>query len=275
MTATSSSVASSAIRSPMLNKNNNSFSNTRFNNSNNLPTILTNQGINAYLQTQNNSFDWSAIDANLLSGRSIKEINELITGSVGHGTSGTLSQQPQVAPPPQQQPPQITQPPPPQQQAPYHYYNEPKLSRPIGSERLSKPSNSPWDLSGLYDSLGTADLTGYLSGTGGNGSGGGVTSGGSSGMPPTFDSTYNGLPPQQDYLSPVIGMSPNVTPNKSDYGDYSMMPPGGGNSAGKKMQGYLDPPPMGPGPVGMAGRGDPASVRRNMNQSWGKKWGDE
>ena len=32
MTATSSSVASSAIRSPMLNKNNNSFSNTRFNN---------------------------------------------------------------------------------------------------------------------------------------------------------------------------------------------------------------------------------------------------
>merc|ERR1719195_1025426 len=54
MTATSSSVASSAIRSPMLNKNSNS-----------LPTILTNQGINAYLQTQNNSFDWSAIDANL------------------------------------------------------------------------------------------------------------------------------------------------------------------------------------------------------------------
>jgi len=87
-------------------------------------------------------------------------------------------------------------------------------------------------------------------------------------MGPTFDSTYNGLPPsQQDYLSPVIGMSPNVTPNKSDYGDYSMMPPGVGvgNSAGKnKMQGYLDPPPMGPGPVGMAGRGDPASVRRNM-----------
>merc|ERR1712165_204918 len=165
MTATSSSVASSAIRSPMMNKNNNSFSNTRFNNSNNLPTILTNQGINAYLQTQNNSFDWSAIDANLLSGRSIKEINELITGSaVGHhhgGTSGgTLPQQ---------------------QQAPYgHYYNEPKLSRPIGSERLSKPSNSPWDLSGLYDSLGTADLTGYLSGTGPSGGGvGGVTSGGS------------------------------------------------------------------------------------------------
>merc|ERR1719433_1367392 len=39
MTATSSSVASSAIRSPMLNKNNNSFSNTRFNNSNNFSRL--------------------------------------------------------------------------------------------------------------------------------------------------------------------------------------------------------------------------------------------
>jgi hypothetical protein len=40
----------------------------------------------------------------------------------------------------------------------------------------------------------------------------------------------------------------------------------------KKQMGYLDQQqPM----TGLAGRGDPASVRRNMNQSWGKKWGDE
>jgi len=71
-------------------------------------------------------------------------------------------------------------------------------------------------------------------------------------------------------------------PAKSDYGDYSNVAPGlpmmstappmpgGSSSAGKKM-GYLDQQPM----TGLAGRGDPASVRRNMNQSWGKKWGEE
>merc|ERR1712166_885310 len=89
---------------------------------------------------------------------------------------------------------------------------------------------------------------------------------------------------QQDYMSPVMGMTPQVTPSKSDYGshgDYSVAsglpmmstaPPGVTSSAGKKQMGYLDQQqPM----TGLAGRGDPASVRRNMNQSWGKKWGDE
>ena len=141
-------------------------------------------------------------------------------------------------------------------------------SRPIGSERVSKPSNSPWDITTLYDSLGSSDnLGGYLTGSG--------TLGTSGTMPQTFDPPFNGLPtqPQQDYLSPLT-MSPNVTPSKNDYGDYltgtgntasgAMMPPGSGNTPGKKMQGFLDPPPMGPGPLGMAGRGDPASVRRNM-----------
>jgi len=78
-------------------------------------------------------------------------------------------------------------------------------------------------------------------------------------------------------MGPVMGMTPNVTPSKSDYGDYSvasglpmMSAPPGSSSAGKKM-GYLDQQAM----TGLAGRGDPASVRRNMNQSWGKKWGDE
>ena len=79
------------------------------------------------------------------------------------------------------------------------------------------------------------------------------------------------MPPvQQDYMSnltsPVMGMTPNVTPSKSDYGDYSvastglpaMMAAPGSSSAGKKL-GYLDQQPM-----GMAGRGDPASVRRNI-----------
>ena len=82
--------------------------------SNNIPNILTNQGINAYLQSQTNSFDWSAIDANILSGRSIKEINELITGSVG-------GQSAMQQPPPHQHPPPVA----PQTAYPYHSF-EPK-----------------------------------------------------------------------------------------------------------------------------------------------------
>merc|ERR1712086_1078652 len=80
---------------------------------------------------------------------------------------------------------------------------------------------------------------------------------------------------------PSYGDDPPSYPSKSDYGDYSVAsglpmmstaPPGVTSSAGKKQMGYLDQQqPM----TGLAGRGDPASVRRNMNQSWGKKWGDE
>ena len=158
----------------------------------------------------------------------------------------------------------------------------------IGSERgissgISKPpSSSPWDLTSLYDSLGTPDYSGYLGGSGSTSGGMGVTSGSGGNMQQNFDSTFNGGLPtqghqQQDYLggggTPGIGLSPNITPSKSDYGDYlgnqmgtsgSMMHPGVANASGKKMQGFLDPPPMGPGSMGLAGRGDPASVRRNM-----------
>ena len=132
--------ASTIRPSPMLNKNNNSsssnfsnFSNTRFNNSNNLPNILTNQGINAYLQTQtNNAFDLSTLDTNIFAGKSIKELNDIITagnisgnnvgsgnigGNIGSGNIGTVNTMSQ--PPP---PPPIT---PQQHQHPYPYY-EPK-----------------------------------------------------------------------------------------------------------------------------------------------------
>ena len=272
---------------------NNTFN--RFSNSNNLPNILTNQGINAYLQSQANisnspsNIDLSAFDTNILSGRSIKEINDLIAGTAG----------------PTLPPPQPTQgPPPPPPQGPpagqtFNYFNEPKFnsSRPIGSERsrlesiIQKPSNSPWDLSGLYDNLGTAPITGGL-----NNDLGGFLSGGTTlqqtldafngfasqpqaqGPPPPSHQQQAAPPPpvpaqqQQDFMSnltsPVMGMTPNVTPSKSDFGDYSvasglpmMNAPPGSSSTGKKM-GYLDQPPL-----GMAGRGDPASVRRNMVSS--------
>jgi len=304
----------------LLNKNNFNASNSynRFNNSNNLPNILTNQGINAYLQSQsaslnNSALDLSAFDTNILSGRSIKEINELIAGTAT-GPLGGGHHQPPPPPPPQQQP---QQPPPPQpQQVPpvpsapnFNYFNDgpPKFnstggmnSRPIGSERsrlepmIKPPSNSPWDLSTLYDTIG-----GSASASTNNDFGGFL--GSSQTLQQTLDA-FNGFSSQgqgqssgghgsgqADYLSnltsPVMGMTPNVTPSKSDYGDYlntsasvsmtsmtasglpNMINPGG--SAGKKM-GYLDQQPL-----GLAGRGDPASVRRNINQSWNKKWGDD
>ena len=147
----------------LLNKNNfNSSSSNynRFNNSNNLPNILTNQGINAYLQSQamNNSgpgpgsgtgIDLSAFDTNILSGRSIKEINELIAGTASSALPQPSFQQhqqppppPPHAPPPVQQPQQQQQ----QQQQGFNYFNEPKFnaaglnsSRPIG-----KSSNPPF-----------------------------------------------------------------------------------------------------------------------------------
>merc|ERR1719219_600294 len=63
--------------------------------------------------------------------------------------------------------------------------------------------------------------------------------------------------------SPAVGMSPNVTPNKDatgvGYGDYLAMQQ---QSGGKKVH-----------PGGMGGYGDPASIRKNMNQTmWPKKW---
>ena len=148
---------------------------------------------------------------------------------------------------------------------------------------MKPPSNSPWDLSTLYDTIGSSnnDFGGFL--------------GSSQTLQQTLDA-FNGFssqtqppgpppPPQQqqpppggpgnpDYMSnltsPVMGMTPNVTPSKSDYGDYlstssvassglpTMMNAGNPGSSGKKM-GYLDQQPM-----GLAGRGDPASVRRNI-----------
>jgi len=293
----------------------NSFN--RFNNSNNLPNILTNQGINAYLQSQtgnqfqsqgnhplNNStsIDLAAFDTNILSGRSIKEINELIAGATG----------PPPGPPgPPPGPPTGPTGGPAPGNPGFNYFDQPKFnsgfnSKPIGSERsrlepLLKqplPSNNPWDMSGLYDTLGTAsvvnnDFGGFL---------GGLDAFNGFANPPQQPQT--GVPQgpvpqavlantqvpaptpqqqqqQQDYMSPVMGMTPQVTPSGSDYGDYSVAsglpmmstaPPGVTSSAGKKQMGYLDQQqPM----TGLAGRGDPASVRRNMNQSWGKKWGDE
>ena len=137
----------------LLNKNNfNSSANyNRFNNSNNLPNILTNQGINAYLQSQsqamNNSgassgpstgIDLSAFDTNILSGRSIKEINELIAGTASSALQPSFQQHQQPPPPPPHAPPPVQQPQQQQQQG-FNYFNEPKFnaaglnsSRPIG-----------------------------------------------------------------------------------------------------------------------------------------------
>ena len=145
------------------------------------------------------------------------------------------------------------------------------------------PPNNPWDLTGLYDTLGTAsavnnDFGGFL---------GGLDAFNGFANPQSVQSVQQNVPPsvatvlantgqvpptpQQDpYMTPVMGMTPNVTPSKSDYGDYSNVAPGlpmmstappgaGSSSAGKKM-GYLDQQPM----TGLAGRGDPTSVRRNM-----------
>ena len=272
--------------------------------SNNLPNILTNQGINAYLQSQtgnqfqsqgnhplNNStsIDLAAFDTNILSGRSIKEINELIAGATG----------PPPGPPgPPPGPPTGPTGGPAPGNPGFNYFEQPKFnsgfnSKPIGSERsrlepLLKqplPSNNPWDMSGLYDTLGTAsvvnnDFGGFL---------GGLDAFNGFANPPQQPQT--GVPQgpvpqsvlantqvpaptpgqqQQDYMSPVMGMTPQVTPSKSDYGDYSVAPglpmmstapPGVTSSAGKKQMGYLDQQqPM----TGLAGRGDPASVRRNM-----------
>ena len=261
----------------------------QFNNSNNLPNILTNQGINAYLQSQaslNNSIDLSTFDTNILSGRSIKEINELIAGA-----SSSMAA--------------------PSAPSGFNYgfgaaSSEPKFnsSRPIGSERSRldpiKPSNNPWDLSGLYDTLGGVNPVNSINPAVSvnnefafSGSYHGhhaptleAFNGFNTNAPPPMHHHHQQPPHHhQDYhhRSPVIGMTPNVTPSKvnSDYGDYAsaslatasalppMMPPGVGmpnaglppGSAGKKM-GYLDQPPL-----GLAGRGDPASVRRNIVSS--------
>jgi hypothetical protein len=155
----------------------------------------------------------------------------------------------------------------------FNYFEQPKFnsgfnSKPIGSERsrlepLLKqplPSNNPWDMSGLYDTLGTAsvvnnDFGGFL---------GGLDAFNGFANPPQQPQT--GVPQgpvpqtvlantqvpaptpqqQQDYMSPVMGMTPQVTPSKSDYGDYSVAPglpmmstapPGVTSSAGKKTNG--------------------------------------
>ena len=95
---------------------------------------------------------------------------------------------------------------------------------------MKPPSNSPWDLSTLYDTIGSSnnDFGGFL--------------GSSQTLQQTLDA-FNGFssqtqppPPQQqpppvggppnaDYMSnltsPAMGMTPNVTLSKSDYGDYS------------------------------------------------------
>merc|ERR1711953_984309 len=183
----------------------------RFNNSNNLPNILTNQGINAYLQSQamNNSgpgpgsgtgIDLSAFDTNILSGRSIKEINELIAGTASSALPQPSFQQPQQ---------------PQQQQQGFNYFNEPKFnaaglnsSRPIGSERsrlepmMKPPSNSPWDLSTLYDTIGSSnnDFGGFL--------------GSSQTLQQTLDA-FNGFssqtqPPPPQQQPPPVGGPPNA-----------------------------------------------------------------
>ena len=153
-----------------------------------------------------------------------------------------------------------------------------KFSRPIGAERhrgnvgvppsnsmMRHPppsmapapgggGNSPWDGGALYgDSSAVAPPPGNDL-VNGFGSAGFASLAGH-----TLDNLING-----DYGSaggsPAVGMSPNVTPSKEagggggagGYGDYLAMQQ---QSGGKKIH---------PVPGGMAGYGDPTSVRKNM-----------
>merc|ERR1712051_1013780 len=173
------------------------------------------------------SIDLAAFDTNILSGRSIKEINELIAGATG----------PPPGPPgPPPGPPTGPTGGPAPGNPGFNYFEQPKFnsgfnSKPIGSERsrlepLLKqplPPNNPWDLSGLYDTLGTAstvnnDFGGFLGGLdafNGFANPQSVQSVQQNMAPPsvaTVLANTGQVPPtpQQDpYMTPVMGMTPN------------------------------------------------------------------
>jgi len=258
----------------------------------NFQNILTNQGINAYLSTLNlggtmapgpgpapPAMDMSALaglaDLNL-SGRTLSELTDMLGPEAVPGyppNSGITSEPPM----------------------------EPKFSRPIGAERRTGPSPlghsnmgpgpignmgpqarkvdpfGVWDLPPSYsDNLSTnlaSNDSGFsllpqsLSGqtlqsaldnlskgggfndlqfNGGHLGGGGVLDPGSLG----------GQTPSSGF-----GLSPALTPSKVDYSDW-----GTGSTSGSA------PGSANKNNIGDPYRGDPAQVRRNMNQMWPKEW---
>ena len=210
-------------------------------NPNAFQSILTNQGINAFLsqqqqqQQQQPAFDFPAFDVNL-SGRTLRELTEMLSVDAG-GTSSMF--------------------PPPIPQAPTGFLGglgDGKFSsRPIGSERHTvRPpppppppvTKNPWDLSGsgLYD-------MGEIPGSHPQ-SNFGFPAGlaGASGFDGFGKSSFNGS--ATEFSSPM----------KADFSFNSNL---GGGSAGKKVSNsYIDL--SGGAATTNNNRPDAASVRRNM-----------
>jgi len=266
----------------------NNFSGYNNQSGGNFQNILTNQGINAYLSSLNlggnmapgpgptaGALDMSALaglaDLNL-GGRTLSELTDMLGPEAIPGYPNTNTSE-----------------------------VEPKFSRPIGAERRTGPSPlshtmgpsgignmgpqarkvdpfGVWDLPPSYsdNNMPTSNLTSNdscfnllppslsgqtlqsaldnLSKGGGlndlqfNGGGhiGGVLDPGSLG----------GQTPSSGF-----GLSPALTPNKVDYSDW-----GTGSTSGSA------PGSANKNNIGDSYRGDPAQVRRNMNQMWPKDW---
>ena len=215
------------------------------NNPNAFQSILTNQGINAFLSQQQQQqqqqpapFDFSTFDVNF-SGRTLRELTEMLSVDANNTSA--------VFPPPQ--PPSV---------GPGPFLGggldgSSKFSRPIGSERHNMrgppppPSmvptltKNPWDLSGS----GLCDpLVGDISGHQGNfGFPTGLT--GAGGFDGFGKSSFNGS--GSDF-------GPGVSPMKSDFSIGSHL-----GSAGKKVSNsYLDLS------AAANNRPDNSSIRRNM-----------
>jgi len=256
----------------------------------NFQNILTNQGINAYLSTLNlggtmapgpgpapPAMDMSALaglaDLNL-SGRTLSELTDMLGSEAVPGyppNSGITSEPPM----------------------------EPKFSRPIGAERRTGPSPlghnmgpggvgnmgpqarkvdpfGVWDLPPSYsDNLSTnltsndssfnllpQSLSGQTlqSALDNLSKGGGFNdlqfNGGHLGSGVLDPGSLGGQTPSSGF-----GLSPSLTPSKVDYSDW-----GTGSTSGSA------PGSANKNAIGDPYRGDPAQVRRNMNQMWPKDW---
>jgi len=243
---------------------------------NNFQNILTNQGINAYLSQMSGQFGGPAAPNHMPS-----PLDLVNSGLADLNLSGkTLSELTDILGPESPYP----------SNQPGGADVEPKFSRPIGAERRTGPSPigvapggggvrkpdpyTVWELppsytdnlhsndafSGLIPTLSGQTLSsldnlsknGFVGDLGGQFNGGQVLDPG----------TIGGHTPSSGF-----GMSPaNLTPNKQDqYADWGTGSTGSApGSAGNKNLGS----------AGFIERGDPASVRRNINQNqmWPKNW---
>jgi len=268
----------------------NNFGGSNFNNFNNqgggnFQNILTNQGINAYLSTLGGgnmapgpgptappTLDMSALaglaDLNL-SGRTLSELTDMLGPEAVPGyPASSISD------------------------------IEPKFSRPIGAERRTGPSPhgqsmapgagmgnmgpqarkvdpfGVWDLPPSYSDNLTTNLAANdssfnllpqsLSGQTLQSALDNLSKGGFNDL--QFNGGHLGgvLDPSSlggQTPSSGFGLSPALTPNKVDYSDW-----GTGSTSGSA------PGSANKNNIGDPYRGDPAQVRRNMNQMWPKEW---